>query len=204
MVPSDGPSRMTRRIRSEPVRRSRRPDTTVDSRPKSGTRPTAAGTRSRERSGASSDGSGASTIAAAGVRRPNGISATVSRRRDALQALSTFRRASVIRPVRSSEARVTRTSFRGGQSKRLPPRASTQPVAVTGSHAHSQRSGMSRRLLLIGSITPTPSSIANSDFQPCRHPPPSTSPGSHHDVTSRTKPATGRRRSQIAPSTTDS
>ena len=110
----------------------------------------------------------------------------------------------LFRTVRSSEVRVTRTSFGDGRLKRSPPQAPTQPVAVTASHARPRRSGTSRRSLLIGSITPTTSSIANSDCQPCRHPPPSTSPGSHHDVTSRTKPATGRRRSQIAPSTTDS
>ena len=115
MVPSGGPSSTTKRIRSEPVRLSRRPVTIAGSRPKSDTRPTAAGIRSRGQSGANSGGSGASTTAAAGAQRPNRISATASRRCDALQAVLTFQRVSAIRPVRSSEAQVTRTSFRAGE-----------------------------------------------------------------------------------------
>jgi hypothetical protein len=113
------------------------------SQPKSDTRSTAAGIRSRAQSGASSVSSGATTTVDDGAPKLNGISATASRRRDVLQALSTFRRASAIRPTRTSEAQVTRASFQGDQSKRLPPRASTEAVAVTACHARFRRSGTS-------------------------------------------------------------
>jgi hypothetical protein len=176
-----------------------RPATTEDSRQKSVARPTVTGTGSRDRSGANSVASGASTTAAAGARRPNEISRTASPRRAASRALSDFRTASAIRPVRSTGVHPARISFGDGQSKRSLLQVSTRRVAVTAFHERYRRLVTSRKSPTSASIMPTEFSTPNSDSRLCRCRRWSTFPDSPRISSSRRRRDTGQRSSLPEP-----